>query len=188
MAGPVVLGCTRPGCKLARAPSAYRPSPVAGLRRVQPCAAHKQDGQAAQMDAAKLAMFTAALSPLLLSADPASAQSALVAGKTVSLIHPFTMIFLFGASLWTGWLGLQWRCACVWHYACLTPAGLRTRTLQPACRLNAGACEHSHSAAAQPAGLCARCPMRSNSSRPSCQPRTRRATGPRLRWTARSLP
>ena len=33
-----------------------------------------------------------------------------VAGKSVSLVHPFTMIFLFGFSLWTGWLGLQWRC------------------------------------------------------------------------------
>ena len=62
-----------------------------------------------QADAAKLALLTAVMSPMLLDASPAEAANALVAGKTVSLIHPFTMIFLFGSSLYTGWLGLQWR-------------------------------------------------------------------------------
>ena len=54
------------------------------------------------------------LSPLLLDVHSASAHDVLLQGRTVSLVHPALMFFLFGSTLWTGWLGLQWRCdACL---------------------------------------------------------------------------
>lgn len=56
------------------------------------------------------AVAAALIAPLLLHADPASAASnPLLTGKTVSLIHPAIMLFLFGSTAWTGWLGWQWR-------------------------------------------------------------------------------
>ena len=49
------------------------------------------------------------LGPLLLDVQSASAHDPLLQGKIVSLVHPTLMFFLFGATAWTGWLGLQWR-------------------------------------------------------------------------------
>lgn len=56
-----------------------------------------------------LAGIAGLLAPLLLDVDPAMAGNPLLTGKTVSLIHPAIMLFLFGATAWTGWLGWQWR-------------------------------------------------------------------------------
>ena len=75
----------------------------------QPDSRSSEHSSSFPAEAVKLALLTAAASPLLLDASPAEAANALVAGKTVSLIHPFTMIFLFGSTFYTGWLGLQWR-------------------------------------------------------------------------------
>lgn len=49
------------------------------------------------------------LSPVLLDVHAAGANDPLLTGKTVSLIHPALMLFLFGSTAWTGWLGFQWR-------------------------------------------------------------------------------
>mmetsp|Transcript_10641 Transcript_10641/g.25229 ORF Transcript_10641/g.25229 Transcript_10641/m.25229 type:complete len:189 (-) Transcript_10641:755-1321(-) len=58
-------------------------------------------------------LFAASLvGPLLLGAGDASAANGnygILEGKSVALIHPFAMITLFGASLYAGYLGLQWR-------------------------------------------------------------------------------
>ena len=56
-----------------------------------------------------LATAAGLLSPLILDVHPASAHDVLLQGKIVSLVHPALMLFLFGATAWTGWLGLQWR-------------------------------------------------------------------------------
>ena len=54
-----------------------------------------------------------ALAPFLADVDPAFAVKGeggpLLEGRTVSLIHPATMIFLFTASLYAAYLGFQWR-------------------------------------------------------------------------------
>ena len=54
------------------------------MPRSRPCAAHRPDGQAPlqqKIDGAKLALFTAAMSPLLLDAAPAEAVNNLVSGS-----------------------------------------------------------------------------------------------------------
>ncbi len=58
---------------------------------------------------AALASAAGLLAPFLLDVDPALAGNPLLTGKTVSLLHPAIMIFLFGSTAWTGWLGWQWR-------------------------------------------------------------------------------
>ncbi len=55
------------------------------------------------------AALAGVLAPFLLDVDPALAGNPLLTGKTVSLVHPVIMIFLFGSTAWTGWLGWQWR-------------------------------------------------------------------------------
>ena len=49
------------------------------------------------------------LAPFFMDVDPAFAGNPLLTGKTVSLIHPAIMLFLFSASSYTAWLGFQWR-------------------------------------------------------------------------------
>ena len=49
------------------------------------------------------------LAPFFMDVDPAFAGNPLLTGKTVSLIHPAIMLFLFSASLYSAWLGFQWR-------------------------------------------------------------------------------
>ena len=75
-------------------------------------------GAPVQLDA-QLAGLAGLLTPLLLDVDGAAAGNPLLTGKTVSLVHPAIMIFLFFATGYTGWLGLQWRCA---SPAALAPA------------------------------------------------------------------
>ena len=52
------------------------------------------------------------LTPLLLDVETALAQKGeygIVEGRIASMTHPIMMGFLFGASLYTAWLGFQWR-------------------------------------------------------------------------------
>lgn len=58
-----------------------------------------------------VALLSAAglLLPLLANVEPAIAGDPLLTGKTVSLLHPAMMLFLFGASGWTAYLGFQWK-------------------------------------------------------------------------------
>lgn len=49
------------------------------------------------------------LAPFFMDVDPAFAGNPLLTGKTVSLIHPAMMLFLFSASLYSAYLGWQWR-------------------------------------------------------------------------------
>ncbi|KAK9822218.1 hypothetical protein WJX81_007915 [Elliptochloris bilobata] len=65
-------------------------------------------GAPTQLDA-QLAGLAGLLTPLLVDVDGAAAGNPLLTGKTVSLVHPAIMIFLFFATGYTGWLGLQWR-------------------------------------------------------------------------------
>lgn len=53
-------------------------------------------------------MLAALLTPLLLDAEPASANQFLT-GKTVSLVHPTVMFTLLGVTLYTGLLGWNYR-------------------------------------------------------------------------------
>jgi hypothetical protein len=53
------------------------------------------------------------LTPILLDAQHALAQNGelgIIEGRIASMTHPIIMGFLFGASVYTGWLGFQWRC------------------------------------------------------------------------------
>ena len=55
---------------------------------------------------------TGLLTPILLDVQNALAQKGelgIVEGRIASMTHPIMMGFLFGASLYTGWLGFQWR-------------------------------------------------------------------------------
>jgi hypothetical protein len=52
------------------------------------------------------------MAPLLLDAGAAQAigrEYGFVEGQIMSLTHPFFMFFLFGASVYTGYLGFQWQ-------------------------------------------------------------------------------
>lgn len=55
---------------------------------------------------------TGLLTPILLDVQNALAQKGeygIVEGRIASMTHPVLMGFLFGASVYTGWLGFQWR-------------------------------------------------------------------------------
>jgi len=65
-------------------------------------------------DVSKAAVLVPALSVAvpLLQADPALAidsEYGILEGQIFSLMHPAVMFFLFGATVYTGYLGLQWR-------------------------------------------------------------------------------
>lgn len=66
-------------------------------------------GETQQPMGAAVVSAAGLLAPFLLDVDPALAGNPLLTGKTVSLIHPAVMLFLFGSTAWTGWLGWQWR-------------------------------------------------------------------------------
>lgn len=67
----------------------------------------KQEGTT--RDNAVLIGAAGVMAPFLMDVDPAFAGNPLLTGKTVSLIHPAIMLFLFSASAYTAWLGFQWR-------------------------------------------------------------------------------
>eukprot|EP00892_Ulva_mutabilis_P006469 jgi/Ulvmu1/4194/UM019_0173.1 len=57
-------------------------------------------------------IYGAAAMLSLLCADPAGAvggQFGILEGRSIALIHPVVMAGLFGSTLYTGWLGWQWR-------------------------------------------------------------------------------
>ena len=81
---------------------------VARPRAAAPCRQAEQ-----QLDAPGL-LYTAGavLAPFLLNADAAFAKDGelgILEGRTAALVHPAIMISLFGASLYAGYLGYQWK-------------------------------------------------------------------------------
>lgn len=56
--------------------------------------------------------FPALLAPLILDSSAALAQNreyGIIEGQIFSLMHPAIMFFLFGSSVYAGYLGFQWR-------------------------------------------------------------------------------
>ena len=63
-------------------------------------------------DAATVFGAAGLLTPILLDVQSALAQNGelgIVEGRIASLTHPVLMGFLFSSSLYTAWLGFQWR-------------------------------------------------------------------------------
>lgn len=94
---------------------APRPT-ISSVRRLGPVASSTPEKEQAKHELAGATLFGAAglLTPLLLDVENAMAQKGeygIVEGRIASMTHPVLMFFLFGASVYTGWLGLQWRCA-----------------------------------------------------------------------------
>ncbi|EFN52449.1 hypothetical protein CHLNCDRAFT_32535 [Chlorella variabilis] len=89
---------------------------AAPLRRsiaVRGSADQKPMAQAAQeqQQLATTAVLAAAglLAPFVLDAEAAQAVPEILKGRIFSLIHPGMMLFLFGGSVYAGYLGFQWR-------------------------------------------------------------------------------
>lgn len=87
--------------------------PIRRLARVCTVNAVKPEKDAA-FDLENATLFGAAglLTPYLLHVESALAQKGelgIVEGRIASLTHPVLMGFLFVASLYTAWLGFQWR-------------------------------------------------------------------------------
>ncbi|KAK9792941.1 hypothetical protein WJX73_000699 [Symbiochloris irregularis] len=109
--------------RLGAAPVCHSPAsqitaPRRSLRKQLVCQAkgtEKAQGSTAVDSAANVASSASALAtfglltPFLLDVHSASAHDPLLTGRYISLVHPAMMFFLFGATVWTGWLGLQWR-------------------------------------------------------------------------------
>ncbi|KAL4450236.1 hypothetical protein ABPG77_010905 [Micractinium sp. CCAP 211/92] len=103
----------RSSLALQRRPS-FRANCVAPRRAlpvVRASADREQKAEEEQATAAATTLLAAAglLAPFLLDTESAMAVPEILKGRTASLIHPGIMFFLFGGSVWAGWLGLQWR-------------------------------------------------------------------------------
>lgn len=103
-------------CPRASTHSACSSRTAINLRRRQVCKAQQHTSSTEQqpkLDWETQLLSTAGLLAPLLLASPALAETApgehLTKGTLVSLIHPATMIILFGSTLWAGFLGWQWR-------------------------------------------------------------------------------
>ena len=75
-------------------------------------AGHKKSQHRDLVKAPQLLGAAGLLTPLLLDVQSALAQKGelgIIEGRTASLIHPAIMLFLFGSTFYTGYLGLQWR-------------------------------------------------------------------------------
>ncbi|PRW20444.1 plant F21F14-40 [Chlorella sorokiniana] len=100
---------------LVRAPalrsSAVQRTSVRRTATLVRASADRQDAPQAQQELAATALLAAAglLAPMVLDTEAAQAVPELLKGRTFSLIHPAIMGFLFGGSLWAGYLGFQWR-------------------------------------------------------------------------------
>lgn len=87
---------------------------AAGKRQQRPVESTIQPAEEASSFDATTALLGSAglLTPLLLDVENAFAQKGeygIVEGRIASMTHPILMGFLFGASLYTAWLGFQWR-------------------------------------------------------------------------------
>lgn len=90
-----------------------------GVKRAQPVSTRcmqteevkeSQKGAAEEVD--NWWLMGAAFTTFMLPAQEAMAakgELGILEGKSVALIHPAIMFFLFGATAWAGWLGWQWR-------------------------------------------------------------------------------
>ena len=105
----------RPACHL---PASQITVPRRSLRKQLVCQAkhtEKVEGSSVVDGAPNVASSASALAtfglltPFLLDVHSASAHDPLLTGRYISLVHPAMMAFLFGATAYTGWLGLQWR-------------------------------------------------------------------------------
>ncbi|PSC70229.1 plant F21F14-40 [Micractinium conductrix] len=112
LARPLALVGSRTAAP-SRRPAAASAAPLRACSTLAVRASSDRPQQSAEEASAvtTTALLAAAglLAPLLLDQEAAMAVPALIKGRTFSLIHPAMMFFLFGSSVWAGWLGLQWR-------------------------------------------------------------------------------
>ncbi|KAI7840105.1 hypothetical protein COHA_006146 [Chlorella ohadii] len=99
----------RPGALLRARSSAPRASLRRAATLVRASADRQEAPQAQQVAATALLAAAGLLAPMVLDTEAAQAVPELLKGRTFSLIHPAIMGFLFGGSLWAGYLGFQWR-------------------------------------------------------------------------------
>ncbi|KAI3430213.1 hypothetical protein D9Q98_004811 [Chlorella vulgaris] len=93
--------------RVAAAPLRRASIAVRAAAEPKSAAERAEETQAAATTA--LLVTAGLLAPLLLDADAAQAVPELLKGRTFSLIHPAMMFFLFGSSVYAGYLGFQWR-------------------------------------------------------------------------------
>ncbi|KAL4854865.1 Methyl-CpG-binding domain protein 2 [Chlorella vulgaris] len=93
--------------RVAAAPLRRASIAVRAAAEPKSAAERAEETQAAATTA--LLVTAGLLAPLLLDADAAQAVPELLKGRTFSLIHPAMMFFLFGSSIYAGYLGFQWR-------------------------------------------------------------------------------
>ena len=89
-----------------------RPAAVNRLPRIAIAKAAAPERDNSTPEAATLFGAAGLLTPILLDVQSALAQKGefgIVEGRLASLTHPVLMGFLFGSSLYTAWLGFQWR-------------------------------------------------------------------------------
>jgi hypothetical protein len=90
-------------------------SPCCGVQVVKPQASLKQSKETDLFNGINptlLLGIAGVAAPLIFCSDPALAiggQYGLIEGRSFALMHPAIMFFLFGASIYTGNLGLGWR-------------------------------------------------------------------------------
>ena len=100
------LGAVRPFTTPA---SMIRP----GARRIAVVkASNKPENTTADVVSKAMVGLPALLAPLILDNSAALAQNreyGIIEGQIFSLMHPAIMFFLFGSSVYAGYLGLQWR-------------------------------------------------------------------------------
>lgn len=99
------------GLQAPRAIKALPFRPVLVAPRPLSVAARAQSSQEQQEQLSSAALLAAAVTPFLLTpeAQAAGGEFGLLEGRTAALVHPAMMFFLFGASAYAGYLGLQWR-------------------------------------------------------------------------------
>ena len=84
-----------------------------GARRIAVVkASNKPENTTADVVSKAMVGLPALLAPLILDNSAALAQNreyGIIEGQIFSLMHPAIMFFLFGSSVYAGYLGLQWR-------------------------------------------------------------------------------
>lgn len=98
-------------CRVAR-PARLCVACVARPRGAAAATSTSTSADAPRADVGLLYTAGAALAPLLLHADAAFAKDGefgILEGRTAALLHPAIMLTLFGATLYAGYLGYQWK-------------------------------------------------------------------------------